>query len=65
MALKPETEKHLQDKLNKMLGGEVLIESKIDQSLIAGIIIRFGDTVIDGSVKGRLTKLSETLGLVS
>jgi F0F1-type ATP synthase delta subunit len=29
--------------------------------LVGGAIIRAGDIVIDGSVKGRLTKLVETL----
>ncbi len=43
------------------LGKEVRLTSKIDPSLIGGAIIRAGDMVIDGSVSGRLTKLSTTL----
>lgn len=47
--------------LKTRLGKEVRLTSKIDPSLIGGAIIRAGDMVIDGSVSGRLTKLSTTL----
>lgn len=47
--------------LKKRLGKEVRITSKIDPSLIGGAVIRAGDMVIDGSISGRLTKLSTTL----
>jgi F-type H+-transporting ATPase subunit delta len=33
----------------------------VDKSLIGGVILRAGDTVIDGSVRGRLNRLSEAL----
>jgi len=47
--------------LKQNLGREVKIESTIDQSLIGGLVIRAGDMVIDGSVRGKLAKLTETL----
>ena len=47
----------LQEKYEK----EVVITAKTDARLIGGAVIRAGDIVIDGSVKGRLTKLVETL----
>ena len=47
--------------LKTRLGKEVRLSSKIDASLIGGAIIRAGDLVIDGSVSGRLEKLSTTL----
>ena len=40
---------------------EVNVTSRVDESLIGGAIIRAGDTVIDGSVRGKLEKLSESL----
>ncbi len=49
------------DALKKRLGKEVRITSKVDPTLIGGAIIRAGDMVIDGSVSGRLTKLSTSL----
>jgi len=39
----------------------VELASRVDESLIGGAIIRAGDTVIDGSVRGKLQKLSEAL----
>jgi F-type H+-transporting ATPase subunit delta len=40
---------------------EVNLTSVVDSSLIGGAIIRAGDTVIDGSLRGKLNKLAETL----
>ena len=39
------------------------ITPAIDESLLGGAIIRIGDSVIDGSVKGKLEKLSEAIVL--
>lgn len=47
--------------LTKRLGKKVSLTTKIDESLIGGAVIRAGDMVIDGSVRGRLEKLSNTL----
>ncbi|MFK7914646.1 MAG: F0F1 ATP synthase subunit delta [Pseudomonadales bacterium] len=54
--------KTLADGLQRKFGREINMTSRVDDSLIGGAIIRAGDTVIDGSVAGRLTKLKETLG---
>lgn len=55
----------LLDKLSRALaeklGRRVKLSSAVDQSLLGGALIRAGDTVIDGSVKGRLTRLAETM----
>ena len=47
--------------LTKRLGKKVSLSTTIDQSLIGGAVIRAGDMVIDGSVRGRLEKLSNSL----
>jgi F-type H+-transporting ATPase subunit delta len=49
--------KALHAKFNK----DITIEATVDASLVGGAIIRAGDIVIDGSVKGRLAKLVDTL----
>ncbi len=54
-------QKSIATKLKKRLGKEVNIVSDIDQSLIAGAIIKAGDLVIDGSARGRLDKLASVL----
>lgn len=47
--------------LAKKFGKEVNITAEVDESLIAGAIIRAGDLVIDGSLSGRLGKLTTAL----
>lgn len=47
--------------LAKKLERDIVISTNVDQDLIGGAVIRAGDMVIDGSVKGRLSKLSESI----
>lgn len=47
--------------IKKRLAREVTIDWKIDESLMAGALIRAGDLVIDGSVRGELEKLHTAL----
>jgi|SRR5690606_29550369 len=47
--------------LKQRLGREVRVTQQVDESLIGGVLIRAGDTVIDGSVRGRLARLAEQL----
>jgi F-type H+-transporting ATPase subunit delta len=55
------TEQTLVEVLSKKLEREVKVDSTVDQSLIGGVLIRAGDLVIDGSVRGRLNKLAEAM----
>jgi|SRR5690606_2671701 F-type H+-transporting ATPase subunit delta len=47
--------------LSRRLDRRINISVAIDKSLIGGVVIRTGDTVIDGSIRGRLTKLAQAL----
>ncbi|TDO06021.1 F0F1 ATP synthase subunit delta [Halomonas ventosae] len=47
--------------LAKRLNREISITTQVDSSLLGGVILRAGDTVIDGSVRGRLNRLHEAL----
>ncbi|QTF92800.1 F0F1 ATP synthase subunit delta [Halomonas sp. BM-2019] len=47
--------------LKKRLNREISITTQVDPGLIGGVILRAGDTVIDGSVRGRLNRLAEAL----
>ncbi len=61
---KPLTEESitlLLTQLAKRYGTKVEASIKVDESLIGGAIIKIGDTVIDGSVKGRLEQLTKAL----
>lgn len=46
--------------LVKRLKKQVLLKNEVDPSIIGGAIIRAGDTVIDGSVRGKLNRLLES-----
>jgi len=54
-------EKKLAAALKKRLGREVRMHTRIDESLLGGAIVRAGDLVIDGSLKGRLERLGSAL----
>jgi F-type H+-transporting ATPase subunit delta len=47
--------------LKTRLGRNVQVSTSVDESLIGGVLVRAGDTVIDGSVRGRLNRLAEQL----
>ena len=47
--------------LEKFYKKDVIIESTVDPSIIGGIKLRIGNTVIDGSIRGSLTRLRQTL----
>ena len=47
--------------MEKRLSRKVKLNCKIDKSVMAGVIIRSGDMVIDGSVRGRLERLADVL----
>ncbi len=51
----------LKQALHRKFDKDISIETRVDQSLIGGAVIRAGDMVIDGSVRGKLNKLAETL----
>jgi len=51
----------LKSALQGKFGKQVRLSSEVDPSLLGGAVVRAGDTVIDGSVRGRLDKLAESL----
>lgn len=51
----------LSQALKNKLQCDVRLTGKVDQSLVGGVIIRAGDLVIDGSVRGKLAKLAEAM----
>ena len=60
-ALEPAQLKALEQALRRRLGREVQLRAEIDSSLVGGVVIRAGDSVIDGSVKGQLSALASYL----
>jgi F-type H+-transporting ATPase subunit delta len=47
--------------VGKLAGGKIEANFKLDPSMLGGAVVRIGSTVYDGSVRGRLERLRETL----
>lgn len=47
--------------LEKRLARKIKLICNVDPALVAGVIIKAGDTVIDGSVNSKLNRLSDAL----
>jgi F-type H+-transporting ATPase subunit delta len=45
----------------KLAGSRIEASFKLDKSILGGTVVRIGSTVYDGSVRGRLQRLKETL----
>ena len=60
-ATKPDVsfEKQLSQVLTNRLQSAVTLQCDIDETLLGGAIIYIGDRVIDGSIRGKLTRLLE------
>jgi F-type H+-transporting ATPase subunit delta len=52
---------NIKAQLTEHLGKTLELEVKVDPSLIGGVVLRMGDQVIDGSLKGQLKALEKTL----
>jgi F-type H+-transporting ATPase subunit delta len=52
----------LEKALSKRLKRRVRMQNSVDSTLLGGAMVRAGDLVIDGSLKGRLQRLATELG---
>ena len=50
------------DRLSKVVGKKVVPHVSIDPTIIGGVVVRMGDTVMDGSVRRKLAKLRTRMG---
>ncbi|MGV6858360.1 MAG: F0F1 ATP synthase subunit delta [bacterium] len=60
-ALDDSQQQTLAKSLSHRLGRDVKLECSVDESLLGGVVVHAGDLVIDGSLKGRLEKLTSAL----
>jgi F-type H+-transporting ATPase subunit delta len=61
IALTAAQKEKLSSSLTKKIGQSVHLNIDIDPAVIGGVSIRFGDEVIDGTIKNRLAEASRTL----
>lgn len=55
------SQQQLADALSSKLARKVKVSTAVDSKLLAGVIIKAGDLVIDGSMRGRLEKLAKAI----
>ncbi|MGQ9631495.1 MAG: ATP synthase F1 subunit delta [bacterium] len=55
--LKPELRERIVDALERYTEGKVLLDTKVDRSLIGGIVVQVGDRIIDASIRGELNRM--------
>jgi F-type H+-transporting ATPase subunit delta len=60
-ALTEEEIRELTARLEQSTGGRIALDVEVDPSLLGGIVVRVGDRLIDGSVRGRLERLRNQL----
>lgn len=64
VALSGEQRARLAAVLSRMTGRRVVLEERIDPGILAGVRVRVGDRLVDGSAAGRLQRMHEELMVV-
>lgn len=59
--LSPAELDQVRQRISTAIKKEAVVNQKVDETIIGGIVIRVGDTLIDGSVKAQLDSLSKKL----
>jgi F-type H+-transporting ATPase subunit delta len=60
-ALAPDKASALQSTLKQISGRDVVLETKIDPSIIGGVVAQLDSTVYDGSVTRQLARMRQKL----
>ncbi|WP_373897948.1 F0F1 ATP synthase subunit delta [Haloimpatiens sp. FM7315] len=55
--LNDEEKNKLVEKLKSMYDKDIILEEKIDKSIIGGVYVRVGDDVIDGTIKTKIKEI--------
>jgi F-type H+-transporting ATPase subunit delta len=61
IALSPAQQEALLQRLQTATGYTVRLKTRVDESILGGLIVRIGDKLIDGSVRSRLEMMREQL----
>ena len=65
LPLDDEEKGRISSRFGEIIGHKVVIDAQVDPSIVGGIKARIGDTLIDGSVKGKLGALRKSLVEIS
>ena len=61
LPLEPDEVRALEERLASATDRRVALDLKVDPSLLGGLVVRLGDRLVDGSVRGRLERLRNRL----
>jgi F-type H+-transporting ATPase subunit delta len=61
VSVTPQQQARLRAELERLEGGPVFLEYRIDPGLVGGLSLRKGNIILDVSVQGRLAKLKEKM----
>ncbi len=61
MELSEAMQERLKHSLAERFGADVELTARLDATLLAGVIVRAGDQVIDASARGRLQRLAQAM----
>jgi F-type H+-transporting ATPase subunit delta len=59
--LSAEAERRLKTGLDRLTGKDVLLEKRVDPTVLGGVVVHLGPRILDGSLQNGLRILSETL----
>lgn len=59
--LSQDERRDVERKLKELAGGEVTIQTEVNEKILGGLIVRIGDRLIDGSTRSRLQALKQRL----
>jgi F-type H+-transporting ATPase subunit delta len=65
LPLDDEARERISTQFGKIIGRKVIIDAQVDPYIVGGIKAKIGDTLIDGSVKGKLGALRKSLVEIS
>ncbi len=61
VALKGASRERLVEKMRAATGRRVELAERVDPAVIGGLVLRVGDTIVDGSVRARINQLRRRL----
>ena len=61
LPLDDEDKEWLSNQFGQMMGCKVIIDAKVDPSIVGGFKAKIGDTLIDGSLRSKLEALRKDL----
>ncbi len=59
--LSEQEKSNLAEKFGALLGKTIRVTNSVNPELLGGLTVRIGDTLYDGSLKGKLERLDKTL----